>query len=177
MTMTNAAPAPPAFLLLRGGELYAPEKLGRRDLLIGGERILAIAEHLEAPNLPGCQEIDARGLTLCPGLIDQHLHLIGGGGEAGPHSRTPEVRLSSLLEGGITTVVGLLGTDAITRHPESLLAKARSKDPNAGYATDFPDVIARLAPTIKANRIRVVTNAGGVNPQACRDALQAKLGL
>lgn len=126
MTMTNAAPAPPAFLLLRGGELYAPEKLGRRDLLIGGERILAIAEHLEAPNLPGCQEVDARGLTLCPGLIDQHLHLIGGGGEAGPHSRTPEVRLSSLLEGGITTVVGLLGTDAITRHPESLLAKARA---------------------------------------------------
>jgi hypothetical protein len=57
----------------------------------------------------------------------------------------------------------------------SLLAKARSKDPAAGYATDFPDVIARLAPVIKKNGIRVVTNAGGVNPKACREVLAAKL--
>ena len=71
--------------------------------------------------------------------------------------------------------IDYLVLDYLAEITMSLLAKARSKDPNAGYATDFPDVIARLAPTIKANRIRVVTNAGGVNPQACRDALQAKL--
>ena len=57
----------------------------------------------------------------------------------------------------------------------SLLARARSKDPAAGYATDFPDVIARLAPQIKQHGIRVVTNAGGVNPKACQEALAAKL--
>lgn len=71
--------------------------------------------------------------------------------------------------------IDYLVLDYLAEITMSLLAKARSKDPNAGYATDFPDVIARLAPTIKANKIRVVTNAGGVNPQACRDALQAKL--
>jgi hypothetical protein len=71
--------------------------------------------------------------------------------------------------------IDYLVLDYLAEITMSLLAKARGKDPAAGYATDFPDVIARLAPTIKANRIRVVTNAGGVNPQACRDALQAKL--
>lgn len=63
---------------------------------------------------------------VCPGFIDQHVHLIGGGGEAGPHTRTPEVRLSALVAAGITSVVGLLGTDGVTRHPESLLAKTRA---------------------------------------------------
>ena len=57
----------------------------------------------------------------------------------------------------------------------SLLARARSKDPAAGYATDFPDVIARLAPQIKQHGVRVVTNAGGVNPKACQEVLAAKL--
>ena len=57
----------------------------------------------------------------------------------------------------------------------SLLARARSKDPATGYATDFPDVIARLAPQIKQHGIRVVTNAGGVNPKACQEVLAAKL--
>ncbi|MDB5987096.1 MAG: hypothetical protein JWR16_2149 [Nevskia sp.] len=57
----------------------------------------------------------------------------------------------------------------------SLLAKARGKDANAGYATDFPDVIARLAPAIKRNRVRVVSNAGGVNPEACKAAIESKL--
>jgi hypothetical protein len=71
--------------------------------------------------------------------------------------------------------IDYLVLDYLAEITMSLLAKARGKDPAAGYATDFPDVIARLAPVIKANRIRVVTNAGGVNPQACRDALAAKL--
>lgn len=114
------------FLLLRGGEVYAPQALGRQDILISGERIALIGEHIDAAALPGCRVVDVAGLKLCPGLIDQHIHLIGGGGEAGPHTRTPEARLSKLVEAGITTAVGLLGTDSITRHPESLLAKTRA---------------------------------------------------
>ena len=47
-------------------------------------------------------------------------------GEAGPTTRTPEVALSRLTEAGVTSVVGLLGTDSISRHPESLLAKTRA---------------------------------------------------
>ena len=57
--------------------------------------------------------------------MDQHVHIIGGGGESGPYSRTPEIFLSELTRVGITTVVGVLGTDGTSRHNESLLAKAR----------------------------------------------------
>ena len=71
-------------------------------------------------------EIPNHGRILCPGFINQHVHLIGGGSEAGPTTRTPEVRLSRLTEAGVTTVTGLLGTDSVTRHPESLLAKTRA---------------------------------------------------
>lgn len=55
----------------------------------------------------------------------------------------------------------------------SILASARARDPAAGYATDFvTDVMGPLARDIESRRIRVITNAGGVNPYACRAALQ-----
>ncbi|MEI8303293.1 MAG: acyclic terpene utilization AtuA family protein [Burkholderiales bacterium] len=54
----------------------------------------------------------------------------------------------------------------------SILAAQRLKDPNAGYATDFVNITMKsLLPDLVARRIRVVANAGGVNPLACRDAL------
>ncbi|MGH8447217.1 MAG: acyclic terpene utilization AtuA family protein [Solimonas sp.] len=71
--------------------------------------------------------------------------------------------------------IDYLVLDYLAEITMSLLAKARAKDPALGYATDFPDVIARLAPQIKARGIKVVSNAGGVNPQACREMLQQKL--
>ncbi len=57
----------------------------------------------------------------------------------------------------------------------SLLARARAKSPEAGYAPDFVRIVAALAPQLKAKGIRVVSNAGGVNPSACRDALAQQL--
>lgn len=63
----------------------------------------------------GAEIIDAHKCLIIPGLVDIHVHLIGGGGEAGPASRTPESQLSAFLDAGITTVVGVLGTDCITR--------------------------------------------------------------
>ncbi len=70
--------------------------------------------------------LEAENCVVTPGLIDGHVHLIGGGGEGGPQTRTPEVNLTQLTKAGITTVVGLLGVDTITRCVESLLAKARA---------------------------------------------------
>ena len=56
----------------------------------------------------------------------------------------------------------------------SILARMKSNDAAAGYATDFVDVVMRpLLPAIKAQGIKVVTNAGGVNPAACKAALEA----
>jgi len=69
---------------------------------------------------------DASGMLVVPGFIDLHVHLIGGGGEAGPTSRVPEIRLSKITEAGITTLAGLLGTDNVSRHLETLLVKAKA---------------------------------------------------
>jgi beta-aspartyl-dipeptidase (metallo-type) len=60
-----------------------------------------------------------------PGLVDAHVHLTGGGGEAGMHSRVPPLQLSRISTGGVTTVVGLLGTDDTVRSPAELVATAR----------------------------------------------------
>lgn len=114
------------FKLLRGAHLYAPADLGVQDVLITRGKVIAIAPDIASDIVPDCEVIELHGQLLCPGLIDQHIHLIGGGGEAGPTTRTPEVALSRLVEAGITTAIGLLGTDAVTRHPESLLAKTRA---------------------------------------------------
>lgn len=114
------------FKLLRGAHLYAPADLGVQEVLIARGKIIAIAPEIPSDVVPDCEVIELHGQLLCPGLIDQHIHLIGGGGEAGPTTRTPEVGLSRLVEAGITTAIGLLGTDAVTRHPESLLAKTRA---------------------------------------------------
>lgn len=59
----------------------------------------------------------------------------------------------------------------------SILAAQRAKDPAAGYATDFVQIMMKEAlPTLKLRGIRIVANAGGVNPLACRDALLALAG-
>ena len=112
--------------LLKNADLYDPEPRGRAHLLIGGERILWVGREL--PSLPaslGVQERDLEGRRVIPGLIDIHVHLTGGGGEAGPHTRVPPLPLSSLTLGGVTTAVGLLGTDDTVRSPAELVATAR----------------------------------------------------
>jgi beta-aspartyl-dipeptidase (metallo-type) len=112
------------FTLITGGTVYAPEKLGRRDILVAGRVIAGIAEEIRLPAEFKPRVISAKGKIVTPGLVDLHVHLLGGGGEAGPWSRTPEITLSKILRAGVTTVVGLLGTDDVSRRPETLLAKA-----------------------------------------------------
>jgi len=118
----------PMFTLITGGSVYAPEKLGRKDILIAGRIIARIAEKIELPAQFQPLIIRARGKTIVPGFVDLHVHLLGGGGEAGPWSRTPEITLSKITRAGVTTVVGLLGTDDVSRRPETLLAKAMQLD-------------------------------------------------
>ncbi|HAT8011796.1 beta-aspartyl-peptidase [Citrobacter rodentium] len=134
--------------LFQRGHVYAPEDLGVQDILVAGGKIVAIAPAIAPGDFPGCQCIDLEGAIVCPGFIDQHVHLIGGGGEAGPHTRTPEVRLSRLVEAGITSVVGLLGTDGITRHPESLLAKTRALETEGISAWMLTGAYSLPSPTI-----------------------------
>ncbi len=101
--------------------MFAPGPRGRCDLLIGGGQILAIDAALPAVAL--AEEIHLDGQRLIPGLIDGHVHVTGGGGESGCASRVPPIGLSELTRAGITTVVGLLGTDGTTRTIADLVAR------------------------------------------------------
>lgn len=114
-------------LLIRNAEVYAPRALGVQNLLLGGGRILWLGASGDLPELPSALRsvssvIDLEGARLIPGLIDAHVHVTGGGGEAGFHTRVPPVPLTRFTSCGVTSVVGLLGTDDIARGSGELLA-------------------------------------------------------
>jgi beta-aspartyl-dipeptidase (metallo-type) len=112
--------------LLTNVELYDPEPRGRAHLLIGGERILWVGD--QVPSLPSALDVTVRNLEgrrIIPGLIDGHVHLTGGGGEAGMQTRVPPLQLSRLTLGGVTTAIGVLGTDDTVRSTAELVATAR----------------------------------------------------
>jgi len=114
-------------LLLKGGEIYSPKPLGKKDVLVCNGKIIKISDKIDPPSdFTDINVLDLNGLIVLPGFIDQHVHISGGGGEGGPATRTPEISLSEITSAGITTVVGLLGADGITRSMASLLAKARA---------------------------------------------------
>jgi beta-aspartyl-dipeptidase (metallo-type) len=113
-------------ILIRNATVYGPEYSGKKDILIGGNIILEISGKTELPNGFDVDVYDAEGLMIVPGLIDNHVHIAGAGGEGGPATRTPELSLSGMFEGGVTTVIGCLGTDGFTRTVESVLMKAKS---------------------------------------------------
>lgn len=110
-------------LLLKNADVYAPEALGLRHLLLAGGKIVWIGT--EDPGLPAAldsQVIDLHGQRLIPGFIDAHVHVSGGGGEAGFATRVPAPLLSRYTLAGVTSVIGLLGTDTVTRSTEELLS-------------------------------------------------------
>ncbi len=116
-----------SILLFKNAELMAPGPLGRQDLIVAGNRIAAIGSdfNLAGSNLP-VTVIDCADYYLTPGFVDSLVHFIGGGGEGGFATRTPEMQLTDATLGGVTTAIGVLGTDATTRTLTNLLAKAHA---------------------------------------------------
>ena len=112
--------------LLSNARVFAPEDLGIRHVLVGGGRILGFCDLKE--NLPPetVTEYDLGGRRLIPGFIDGHAHVTGGGGESGFKTRVPPVPLGHFTTAGVTSVVGVLGTDDTTRDTRSLLAQVRA---------------------------------------------------
>jgi beta-aspartyl-dipeptidase (metallo-type) len=111
--------------LIKNALVYAPEELGAQDILVVDDKIAAVGRDLTVV-MPDLETIDAKGRIVTPGFIDQHIHVTGGGGEGGPKTRTPEIMLSELIECGTTSLVGVSGTDSVTRSIENLLAKVRA---------------------------------------------------
>ena len=112
--------------LITNAHVFAPEDLGVRHLLIGGGRILGISDSRDSLFAAAATEIDLQGKRLLPGFIDGHAHLTGGGGESGFSSRAPPVPLGIFTRAGVSTVVGVLGTDDTTRDTRSLVAQTRA---------------------------------------------------
>ena len=113
--------------LLRNCLVYSPQKLGKKDILVAGEKIVQISDSIQLSGV-SFEEFDFTGKILTPGFIDQHVHITGGGGQTGYASLVPEVQMSELISCGTTTVVGLLGTDGFVKELTTLYAKCKALD-------------------------------------------------
>ena len=113
------------FNLLTNARLFAPHAMGLKVLLTCAGKIVYIGD--DVPSLDSTLEVehtDLQGAALVPGLIDCHTHITGGGGESGPASRVPAPFLGQFTRAGVTSVIGVLGTDDLTRNTQTLLTQA-----------------------------------------------------
>jgi len=123
-------------LLIKNAHIYAPKDLGKKDILVANGVVVAMENAIEES--PLYQEVvDLNGKIMTPGIIDQHLHVIGAGGKHAFASMTPEITVSELISTGTTTVVGLLGTDGSTRSIKSLYAKVKGLEQDGVSAYMF----------------------------------------
>ena len=113
------------FIIIENVHVYAPEDLGVNDVVLCYNRIVEIGQNLFA-FYPKAKRIEGRGLVAIPGYIDQHVHVTGGGGEGSFKTRVPELKFTDCVQAGVTTLVGLLGTDGVTRSVENLVAKTKA---------------------------------------------------
>eukprot|EP00977_Amphora_coffeiformis_P025596 scaffold20621_cov156-Amphora_coffeaeformis.AAC.4 len=129
------------FFVLRNAHVYTlddgnsnDDEAQLLDVWVGGGKIWALTPSStctftapsSCPTIPGLREVNLNGCTICPGLVDMHQHIVGGGGEAGFATRTPEANVTDLIEAGVTTFVATLGTDTVTRGMENLVAQTRA---------------------------------------------------
>lgn len=159
--------------IIKGGKIYAPNYLGVKDILIVGDKIGGIYDELSIENkLLDIEIIDGKNKLIFPGFIDCHVHIIGAGGEAGYNTRTPEISLSSLIEAGITTVVGCIGTDGVCRSRKALIAKVKAlrQDGISAYClTGSYDVPVKTVTGLIKEDIMLIEEIIGVGEIALSD--------
>ncbi|CDX14612.1 putative isoaspartyl dipeptidase [Mesorhizobium sp. ORS 3324] len=112
-------------LVLRNANVLAPARIGLRDIVVSGERIVALLPAGSRLSGLEMEEIDAAGHLVCPGFVDNHVHTLGGGGGLGFSSRAPEIQASQLARAGITTIIGMLGFDATSKNMAALVTKTK----------------------------------------------------
>ncbi len=111
------------FKLLKNATVYAPEKLGVTDILIWEDRVIKVAPNQKLPEGFEGKEFDLTGKTIIPGIVDSHVHITGGGGEGGFTTRTSEITFEEIAESGVTTLIGVLGTDGYARRVKDVSVK------------------------------------------------------
>ena len=105
-------------------KLFAPSPLGLSNILVAAGKIVAISkDKIEIDTKLLVSDEDFAGKRCIPGLIDGHAHITGGGAEAGFKTKVPPLQLSGFTQAGVTSVIGLLGTDDTTRNISSLVAQ------------------------------------------------------
>lgn len=113
--------------LIKKVALFAPADSGLKDILVSDGRIAAIEDYIDIPaDFPSLSIFEGQGMLAVPGFIDNHVHIMGGGREGGFETRTPEIEVSQLVEAGVTSVIGVRGTDGFTRSMENFVAKAKA---------------------------------------------------
>lgn len=161
-------------ILIKNIAVYQPAYLGVNDVLVGGEKIIAIEKSIDISSLKNLNitVIDGTGKSLIPGLIDAHVHIAGAGGEGGPATRTPEMQLSHMIDGGITSIVGCLGTDGFTRSLQSVLMKVKGLKQEGVSAFMYTGAYQVPTPTIMgdvAKDIAMIDEVIGVGEVALSD--------
>lgn len=159
--------------VIKNIKVYSPRYLGVKDVVIVSDKIEGIYENVNIPNdFIDINMIDGSNKLLFPGFIDSHVHINGGGGEGGFKTRTPEIKLSSLISAGITTVVGCIGTDGICRDMRSLIAKANALEEEGittyCYTGSYDIPVKTLTDSIKGD-LMMVDKVIGVGEVALSD--------
>lgn len=139
------------FTLFRNAEVYAPSYLGKKDVLTCYDKIIAIEDNINFTMDQKIDVIDCKDKYLFPGFIDLHVHITGGGGEGSYTTRTKEVVADDLLAYGVTTVVGVLGADGVTRSMANLFAKAKQLEQEGMSSYIFTGAYQVPVPTITGN--------------------------
>ena len=160
-------------LLIKGCSVYSPDYIGKKDILVAGGKIEGIYDDFNYnDNQLSIEVVDGEGKLMFPGFIDCHVHIMGGGGEGGYSTRTPEMQLSTLTTAGVTSVVGCIGTDGICRDMRSLVAKVKGlKEEGLSaycYTGSYEVPVKTLTDSIKAD-LMLVEEIIGVGEIALSD--------
>lgn len=160
-------------IVIKGIKVYSPEYQGEKDVVIVSNKIEGIYENLNIPiDFIDIKVIEGKGKLLFPGFIDCHVHINGGGGEGGFNTRTPEIKLTDLTKGGITTVVGCIGTDGVCRDMGSLIAKAKALEEEGittyCYTGSYEIPVKTLTDSIKKDMM-IIDKVIGIGELALSD--------
>lgn len=159
--------------IIKGVKVYSPEYKGIKDVVICGDKIEGVFDNIQIPeNFITINIIDGKNKILFPGFIDCHVHILGGGGEGGFKTRTPEIPLTELTKAGITTVVGCIGTDGVCRNMRSLIAKAKALEEEGittfCYTGSYEIPVKTITESIKGD-LMMVDKVIGVGEVALSD--------